>query len=107
MPATSVANAPKEDAYRIPDGVEFLHWDGGDEWVVYHSGTGETLRLSDGAVTILELLKNSRVLSRATLAQAIFEIMVEPAAIETVAEATDNLVNVLLQHECIEPVPCG
>lgn len=94
-------------AYRIPDHVEFLRWDGGDEWVVYHSGTGETLRLSDGAVAILDLLQHSGPLGPTALAQALTGMMEVAPAVENVAEATAALVRALMQHECIEQVPCA
>ena len=70
MPATSALNLPEDHAYRIPDGVEFPRWDGGDEWVVYHSGTGETLRLSDAAVAILDLLQQTALPGHRSLARA-------------------------------------
>lgn len=97
-----------ESCYRIPAGVEFLRWNGGEEWVVYHPGTGETLRLSEGAVLILDLLKEAKSpLAADALTHALAGMMDDPPAAEVLAEATGKLVAMLLRHECIERAACG
>jgi PqqD family protein of HPr-rel-A system len=107
MPATSAAKLPQDHAYRIPDGVEFLRWDGGDEWVVYHSGTGETLRLSDGALAILDVLAEKGPLDSESLTKALAEMVDDCSAMKSLGEAVSELRRVLLQHECIEEAPCA
>jgi hypothetical protein len=96
-----------EGCYRIPEGVEFLRWKGGEEWVVYHSGTGETLRLSDGAVAIIDLLATRQApLSRIDIVRELVAMMDEPAEESTVIPAVSELLRVLISHECVDGVPC-
>ncbi len=93
--------------YRVPEGVEFQRWHSGGEWVVYHSGTGETLRLSEAALALLDTLLASGSLDRERLASALGGMLDAVAEPEELATATDALLRGLLDHECIEPVPCG
>ncbi|MBK6277801.1 MAG: hypothetical protein IPF57_06510 [Gammaproteobacteria bacterium] len=103
MPAIRIA---EQDSYRIPDGVEFQRWDGGEEWVVYHSGTGETLRLSDGALAILDLLAEKGCLDSESLTRALAGMVDDSSSMEDLGPATTELTRVLLQYECIETAPC-
>jgi hypothetical protein len=98
-------------AYRIPPGVEFLRWrEGGPagtgEWVVYHSGTGETLRLSEPALTLLDTLLDGRPRDGAQLATTLTDLIDGPVPAEELAAALDGLLRALLRHECIEALPC-
>jgi hypothetical protein len=96
-----------ECCYRIPEGVEFLRWHGGEEWVVYHSGTGETLRLSDGAVAIIDLLAIRRApLAQIDIVRELAAMMEEPAEESTMIPAVSELLRLLITHECVDPVPC-
>lgn len=91
---------------RIPPGVQFERWQGGDEWVVYHAGTGETLRLSDAAVAVLDLLEQAGRLDEAALASALNALMDVPLPEAEIRAALDGLVSQLLSHECIERLAC-
>ena len=93
--------------YCIPRDVVFQRWTGGDEFVLYHPGTGETLRLSDPAVAILDLLEQTSPMNAEALTCALADMMDDPPAPEVLADAVDSLLGVLLRHECIERVACG
>jgi len=94
------------NCYRLPDGVVFQRWAGEDEYVVYHSGTGETLRLSEAAVAILDLLERMGPLGAEALMSALADMMDAPPDPLGLSAATDRLLEVLLKHECIDRVPC-
>lgn len=99
-------------AYRIPPGVQFQRWrEGGPagtgEWVVYHSGTGETLRLSEAALALLDSLMDGHPSDRARLTATLQALLDEPMPADELAAALDGLLRALLRHECIEELPCG
>lgn len=96
---------PRE-CFRIPPGVEFQRWQGEDEWVVYHSGTGETLRLSDAAIAVLDILGESAQLDKSTLERELNGMMDVPLPPEEMQTALNELLRMLLAHECIEHAPC-
>lgn len=91
---------------RIPPDVEFERWEGGGEWVLYHSGTGETIRLSDAALALLDLLVESGPLDRPAMARALNAMMDAPLADAEMVTALEGLLGELLAHECVEPVSC-
>lgn len=98
-------------AYRIPPGVQFQRWrdggpDGTGEWVVYHSGTGETLRLSEAALALLESLADGGSLDREGLTSILANLLDGPLPPEELTAALDGLLRALLRHECIEALPC-
>lgn len=100
-----------EARYRIPPGVTFQRWceggsQGADEWVVYHDGTGQTLRLSEAALAILDALLASGPQDRASIALTLAGLLDAPAGPEELDTALDLLLRGLLEHECIEAVPC-
>ena len=107
MGAIDNARVLGDCAYRIPVGVEFRRWDGGDDWVVYHCGSGEPLRLSEGAIAILDILAREGPKDSRALAAALAALMDDPPALESVGEAAVDLLSVLLKHECIETVRCA
>ena len=94
------------ECLRLPLGVEFQRWQGGNEWVLYHSGTGETIRLSDAALAVLDLLAESGGLNQSAIEQALNAMMDDPLAEQEMHAAVKELLRVLLKHECIEQVPC-
>lgn len=94
------------EGYGIPLGVEFLRWSGGEDWVIYHAGTGETLRVSDLALAILDLLAQ-RVLDREALLSALAGLFDEPPEPGELAAGLDEHLRLLLAHECIEIRPCA
>jgi len=98
-------------AYRVPPGVEFLRWreggaDGLGEWVVYHSGTGETLRLSEAALALLDGLIHGTPLDQAGLTALLANLLDESMPAEELRAVVDDLLRALLRHECIEALPC-
>lgn len=93
--------------YRIPTGVVFRRWAAEGEFVVYHSGTGETLRLSEGAVAILDLLERTAPMDAEAISRAVGDMMDDPPTPEALGDAVETLLSVLLRHECIERVACG
>ncbi len=98
-------------AYRTPPGVEFQRWreggpDGTGEWVVYHSGTGETLRLTEAAVLILDALIQQGPASPAALAGVLARALEEEAPAQELERVLHELLAALKRHECIEPLPC-
>ncbi|MCU0840885.1 MAG: hypothetical protein MUC79_04080 [Thiobacillaceae bacterium] len=100
-----------EARYRIPPGVAFQRWSeggshGADEWVVYHDGTGQTLRLSEAALAVLDALLEGGPQDRATIALALAGLLDAPAGPEELDTALDHLLRGLLEHECIEALPC-
>ena len=97
----------KPACYRIPSGVVFQRWAGEREFVVYHSGTGETLRLSEGAVAILDLLEGTTAMSAETIADALRDMIDDPPAPDVLRASLETLLGVLLRHECIERVACS
>lgn len=97
----------KPACYRIPSGVVFQRWMGDGEFVVYHSGTGETLRLSEGAVAILDLLDRISSMSANTIADALRDMIDDPPAADALRASLETLLAMLLRHECIERVACG
>lgn len=95
-----------DECFRLPRSVEFQRWDGGDEWVVYHSGTGETLRLSDAAMAVIDLLSESGPLDTGSIAKRLSAQIESPMENPALARAVNDLLRVLLTHECIEPASC-
>lgn len=93
--------------YRIPPGVEFQRWQGGEEWVIYHSGTGETLRLSDAALAVIDLLSQTGPMDQSSLAEALNGMMDAPLPQEEINGALAELLRVLLGHECVEQTACA
>lgn len=92
--------------YRIPPGVGFQRWHEGpapEEWVVYHDGTGQTLRLSESALAILDALLASGSLDLAGIAAALAERLDTPVGDAELQAALQGLIDALLKHECIEP----
>jgi PqqD family protein of HPr-rel-A system len=94
------------EGYGIPPGVEFLRWSGGEDWVIYHTGTGETLRVSDLALAILDHLAD-RVLDREALLSALADLFDESPEPAELAAGVDDHLRLLLAHECIEVRPCA
>jgi hypothetical protein len=92
--------------FRLPPDVEFQRWQGGDEWVLYHSGTGETIRLSDAGLAILDLLAEPDHLDQTAIERALHAMMDDPLAEQEMHAAVTELLRVLLKHECIEQVSC-
>ena len=103
MAGTSI-NSP--GCFRLPPDVEFQRWQGGDEWVLYHSGTGETIRLSDAGLAILDLLAEPDHLDQTAIERALHSMMDEPLNEQEMHAAVTELLRVLLKHECIEQVSC-
>jgi PqqD family protein of HPr-rel-A system len=101
------ASTSKPACYRIPSGVVFQRWAGDGEFVVYHSGTGETLRLSEGAVAILDLLERMPSMSAAAIADALTDMIDDPPAPDALWASLETLLAMLLRHECIERVACS
>jgi hypothetical protein len=102
----------REPAYRTPPGVQFLRWrEGGaagtGEWVVYHAGTGETLRLSEAALALLDDLSDGQPRGRAQLTATLQALLDEPVPADELDAAVDELLRALLRHECIEEWPCA
>jgi len=95
------------DCFRIPSGVEFQRWQGDGEWVIYHSGTGETMRLSEAAIAVLNLLAESGRLDKTAIKLALNAMMDAPVSDHELQTAVNELTRVLLSHECIEQVSCG
>lgn len=100
-----------EPLYRIPPGVEFQRWceggpAGAGEWVIYHAGTGETLRLSEAAMALLDgLMAEPR--DRIGLKTWLMDLVDGPVPAEELDATLDGLLRDLLRHECIEPAPCA
>ena len=97
---------PDRLCYRIPEGVSFERWNGGGEWVVFHTGTGETLRLSDAAVVVLETLMRLGPQTADTLAQELAGSLVEDPGDAAVMAATSEILRALAAQECIDEVRC-
>jgi len=97
-------NSPK--CLSLPPDVDFQRWQGGDEWVIYHSGTGETIRLSDAALAILDLLAAQGHLDQTAIERALSSMMDDPLDEQEMHAAVTELLRVLLKHECIEQVSC-
>ncbi len=95
-----------KDCYRIPVGVCFERWAGDGEWVIYHSGTGETLRISEAALAILDLLEQSERLDSGGLDKALSGMLDEPSTPDEMQTPREELLRVLLGHECVERVAC-
>lgn len=93
--------------YRIPPGVEFQRWHGGDEWVLYHSGTGETLRLSEAAMAVIDLLEQVSSMEQGALADALNALMDDPMPVAEISIALGELLRILISHECVEPATCA
>lgn len=93
--------------FRIPAGVDFLRWAGEEDWVLYHTGTGETLRLSDLALAILDLLGHRAALDRDELACGLAALFDEPLEDAELQAGLEEHMRLLLAHECIEPVSCA
>ena len=103
MAGTSITSP---GCFRLPPDVEFQRWEGGDEWVIYHSGTGETIRLSDAALAILDLLAEPGHLDQTAIERALHAMMDDPLDEQEMHAAVTELLRVLLKHECIEQVSC-
>jgi len=97
-------DSPK--CFSLPPGVDFQRWQGGDEWVLYHSGTGETIRLSDAALSILDLLAEPAHLDQTAIERVFHSMMDDPLGEQEMHAAVTELLRVLLNHECIEQVSC-
>jgi hypothetical protein len=95
-----------QGCFSLPPGVDFQRWQGGDEWVIYHSGTGETIRLSDAALAILDLLAELGHRDQTTIERALHSMMDDPLDEQEMHAAVTELLRVLLKHECIEQVSC-
>ena len=93
--------------FRIPPGVVFERWHHQDEWVLYHSGTGETLRLSEAAVAILDQLSAGREMDRNALANGLNNLMDTPLELDEMSSILEGLIQELLRHECIEAQQCA
>ncbi len=92
--------------YRIPLGAGFQRWREGpaaSEWVVYHDGTGQTLRLSEAALAILDALMAAGPLDPAGIATALADQLDAPADDAELQAALSGLIDGLLRHELIEP----
>lgn len=92
--------------YRLPPGVGFQRWHEGpaaEEWVIYHEGTGQTLRLSEAALAILDILGRSGPLDPAGITAALAEQLDTPADDDELQAALSGLIDGLLKHELIEP----
>ena len=90
--------------YRLPPGVEIRHWGEGpaaEEWVVYHEGTGQTLRLSAAACVLLATLIRGP-LDRGRLAEALAGAFADPPGLAELESALDGLIEGLVKHELIE-----
>lgn len=96
----------RPECFRIPPGVEFQRWQGDGEWVIYHAGTGETMRLSEAALAVLDLLAESDRLEKSAIEQALNTMMDTPIPATEMQAAASELLRVLLNHECIELVSC-
>ncbi len=94
------------DGYVIPSGVEFLRWSGDGDWVIYHTGTGETLRVSDLALAILDHIERQPAVGRDRLMRALAALFDEVPEPGELAARVDECVRLLLSHECIERCPC-
>lgn len=101
------ANLTPPECFRLPPGVEFQRWQGEAEWVVYHAGTGETMRLSDAAVAVLDLLAPVEGMGRDALEAGLNAMMDAPLPEAEMQAALGELLRILLSHECVERVPCG
>lgn len=95
------------NTWRIPVGVNFPRWreggpEGRGEWVVYHTGTGETLRLSEAAMAVLETLLERGPCDQTQLLHCLQQRLAEPLAEAELTRALEALLAVLLRHACIE-----
>lgn len=107
-------SGPGQDCFRIPPGVVFARWtwtapeQGPDaaEWVVYHSGTGETLRLSPAAVAVLDHLEQSPNQDAAALSAYLNTLLDIPLPAEEIRGFLEGVLGQLLAHECVERRPC-
>lgn len=92
--------------YRLPPGVEMPRWREGpaaEEWVVYHEGTGQTLRLSAAACVLLDALARGP-LDRGRLYEALASALADPPGRVELESALDGLIEGLVKHELIEPL---
>lgn len=96
----------KPECFRIPPSIEFQRWQGDGEWVIYHAGTGDTIRLSEAALFILDLLVESGRLDQSVIEHALSAMMDVPLTGNEMQAAVQELLRVLLNHECIEKVSC-
>ncbi len=90
--------------YRLPPGVAFPRWREGpaaEEWVVYHEGTGQTLRLSAAACVLLDALARGP-LDRGRLSEALASAFADPPGPAELESALDGLLEGLVRHELIE-----
>jgi hypothetical protein len=92
--------------FRLPPDVDFQRWQGGDEWVIYHSGTGETIRVSDAALALLDLLATSGQQDQCAIERTLHVMIDAPISDQEMHAAVSELLRVLLNHECIEQVSC-
>lgn len=93
--------------YRLPAGVRFQRWRGEEDWVLYHSGTGETMRLSEAAVAVLDILAQAPDQDRRALGAALNALMDAPLTEVELDAALEGLLRELLNHECIESPACA
>lgn len=100
-------DTPRSICYQLPRGVDLQRWFGGDEFVVYHSGTGETLRLSKAAAVILDILAESGPVDVGTLAHALLDRLDEPTRPDDLRPTLEKLLSVLVRHDCAERVACS
>ncbi|MCS6785510.1 MAG: HprK-related kinase A [Thiobacillaceae bacterium] len=97
------------DVYRLPPGLRLPRWRAGTqagEWVVWHEGTGETLRLSAAAVQLLDRLAAGPC-RRPQLRAALRDALNDPPADELLDLALDEFIEPLVKHELIEPCADG
>ena len=93
--------------FRLPPGVDFQRWAGDGDWVLYHSGTGETMRISDLAMAILDLIAQHDTMDRQEIIRKLTRLFDDPPGEEDLRGAVDEHLRLLLSHECIEPVACA
>lgn len=94
------------ECFCIPPGADFQRWQGDGEWVIYHAGTGETMRLSEAAIAVLDLLAESDRLDKSAIEQALHAMMEAPIPAQEMQASVNELLRVLLNYECIELVSC-
>jgi PqqD family protein of HPr-rel-A system len=97
----------RPECFRIPPDVEFQRWQGDDDWVIYHTGTGETLRVSEMSLAILDVIAQHASLDAAGLLKALTTLFDEPPDAGELRAGMDEHMRLLLSHECVERCPCA